>query len=79
MIIGAKVKYCITYKEGEPDFSIFTRRQFHNFKVPLTSESFEGALGANVGNYNQYVITQQRMVNIFNMRDFQELQEFDVL
>lgn len=79
MIIGSKVRYCITFKAGQSDFSVFTRRQYHNFKVPLDVDNFEAALGANLGKFNQYVITQRRVVNIFNMRDFKEVQEFDVL
>jgi len=79
MIIGAKVRYCITYKSGQPDFSIFTRKQYHNFKVPIDNDNYEGALGANLGKFSQYVITQTQMVNICNMRDFQEIQEWNVI
>lgn len=79
MIIGSKVRYCVTFKAGQPDFSVFTRRQYHNFKVPLDVDNYEAALGANLGKFNQYVITQRRVVNIFNMRDFKQMQEFDVL
>ena len=79
MIIGSKTKYCVTYKNGQPDFSVFQRTQFHNFKMPIDEDNYEGAMGVNIGNYNQYAITQSTKVKVCNLRDFKEVQEFDVL
>jgi len=47
--------------------------------VPIDVENYEGALGANLGKSGSYVISQRRVVNICNTKDFQEIQEFDVL
>lgn len=52
MIIGSKVKYCLTYKKMQPDFSILQRKKYHNFKVPLANDNYEGAQGVNLGKFN---------------------------
>lgn len=37
MMFGPKVLNCITYKQNEPNYKIYTRKYFHNFKVDITS------------------------------------------
>ena len=37
MMFGPLVRYSITYKANEPNFTIYTRKYFHNFKVDITS------------------------------------------
>jgi len=31
MMFGPTLRYCITYKSGQPDFAIYTRNYIHNF------------------------------------------------
>ena len=70
MMFGPKVKYGITYKANEPGFLIYTRKHFHNFKVPITSKNFEGALGANLGESNEYVLAEKNKLCIYDIKDF---------
>jgi hypothetical protein len=52
MMFGPKVMYGITYKTGQPDFTIFTRKFYHNFKVQISSDNMEGAKGSNLSKTN---------------------------
>ena len=36
IMFGKKVRYAIAYKASAPNFSIYARRQFHNFKVAIS-------------------------------------------
>ena len=45
MMFGALVRYGITFKTNQPGFQVYTRKYFHNFKVAVTTENFEGAVG----------------------------------
>jgi hypothetical protein len=42
-MFGKKVRYAIAYKASSPSFQIYARRQFHNFKVALSEDNYEGA------------------------------------
>lgn len=58
MMFGARVRYGITFKANQPDFQIYTRKYFHNFKVSTSDENYEGAMGQNLSNRNEYVIAE---------------------
>jgi hypothetical protein len=58
MMFGAKVRYGITFKAGQPNFTVYIRKYYHNFKVQLTSRNLEGSKGANLAGTGQYVLTE---------------------
>lgn len=37
MMFGRKVRYCITYKTNEQNFTIYTRKYTHNFMANLSN------------------------------------------
>lgn len=43
MMFGSRVRFGITYKSNQPGFSVYTRKYFHNFKVAISNENYEGA------------------------------------
>ena len=48
MMIGPKVRYCVTYKTGEPTFNIFRANYIHNFKVTVENKNLEGSYGLEI-------------------------------
>ena len=48
MMIGPKVRYCVTYKTGEPTFNIFRANYIHNFKVTVDNKNLEGSYGLEI-------------------------------
>lgn len=56
LMFGARVRYGISFKVDQPDFTIYTRKYFHNFKVQLDTYNYEGALGSNLAKNRMYVM-----------------------
>lgn len=61
MMFGSLVRYCITFKTNQPNFHIWVRKAYHNFKVSLTNDNMEGSMGANLRSLNQYVMTEKKI------------------
>ena len=69
MMFGARVRFGITYKAGQPGFQIYTRKYFHNFKVSITTKNFDGAVGDNIRTMNAYVMADKQSLNIYDALD----------
>lgn len=78
MMFGPRVRYSITYKANEPGFLIYTRKYYHNFKVAITSKNYEGALGANLGKTNEYVLAEKTKLCIYDNSTFDCKYQVDV-
>lgn len=59
MMFGARVRFSITYKTNQPGLTIYTRKYFHNFKVGLSTQNLEGALGVNLPKLSAYVMSEK--------------------
>lgn len=62
MMFGSLVRYGITFKTNQPNFSIWVRQSFHNFKVAKSSDNMEGSIGVNLPSLGQYVMTEKRTI-----------------
>ena len=71
MMFGKAVRYGITYKSSEPGFRIYTRKQFHNFKVTIDAQNYEGSHGVNLTSKGQYVIARKNVFTVFNSETFE--------
>ena len=72
LMFGTRVRYGISYKANQPGFQIFTRKYYHNFKVALTNENFEGAKGANLAKYEAYIMAEKTKIGVYDNRQFKE-------
>ncbi len=70
MMFGATLRYCITYKSGQPDFTIYTRNCIHNFQALLANSNYEGSIACNLGLEKKYVIGEGTHVRIHDMNNF---------
>ena len=64
MMFGARVRYGISYKQNQPGFQIYTRKYYHNFKVCLNTDNYEGAIGANLNSSLRYVLAEKTKISI---------------
>jgi len=48
MMFGSRVRYGITFKTNQPGFNIYTRKYYHNYKVAMNTDNYEGAVGCNL-------------------------------
>ena len=78
MMFGSKVRYGISYKIDQPGFQIYTRKYFHNFKVTINSDNFEGAIGANLQRSKQYVLANGLDVGVYDQDTLKRIQTITV-
>ena len=71
MMFGTRVRYGITYKTNQPGLQIYTRKFYHNFRVSLTNENFEGAKGSNLGSKNAYVMCEKTRIGVYDQTTFE--------
>jgi hypothetical protein len=70
MMFGAKVRFGVTFKANQPDFTIYTRKYGHNFKVPVDLTDHEGAIGATLKSLSRYVIAHGINLTIYDQHTF---------
>jgi hypothetical protein len=70
MMFGTRVRYGITYKTNQPGFQIYTRKFYHNFKVAITTESYEGAKGCILNNTDGYLLAEKKKIGIYSQEGF---------
>ena len=78
MMFGRAVKYGVTYKSSSPGFRIYKRKSYHNFKVNIDSNNFEGAKGVNLGLMKAYAISTQTEISIYSSENFKKLQSWKI-
>ena len=45
MMFGSRVRYGISYKSNQKNFTIYRRKYMHNLKVCVNATNFEGCKG----------------------------------
>jgi hypothetical protein len=65
-MFGARVKYGIAFKVSEKNFTIFTRKSYHNFKVCIDNSTFEGARGVELPLAKQYALGERKNLGIYD-------------
>lgn len=70
MMFGSRVRYGITFKANQPGIQIYTRRYYHNFKVAITSNNYEGAVGSNLSTLKAYVMAETTKIGIYDEHTF---------
>ena len=78
MMIGPKVRYCVTYKTGEPTFNIFRANYIHNFKVTVDNKNLEGSYGLEIESLGQFLCTRLDGVYVYDSNTYQECGKLEV-
>ena len=78
LMFGSRVRYGIAFKVSQPDFEIYTRSHYHNFKVCIDDQSFEGAVGCDLNSRKAYVMAESLNVGIYSAKDFTKKQHWQL-
>lgn len=70
MMFGARVRFGVTYKANQPDFTIYTRKFGHNFKVPVDVADHEGAIGYSLKILKRYVVAHGISLTVYDEHTF---------
>lgn len=76
LMFGSRVRYGIAFKVSQPDFEIYTRSHYHNFKVCIDDSSFEGAVGCDLSSQKAYVMAESLNVGVYSAKDFSRRQSW---
>ena len=66
MMIGPKVKYCVTYKNGQKSFNILKAAYTHNFKISVILQNLEGSKALELQSLRCFLSTTTSGVNIYD-------------
>ena len=66
MMFGSRVRYGITFKANQPGFQIYSRKYFHNFKVAITTNNYEGSVGSNLSLMKSYVMAEKTKIGVYD-------------
>jgi hypothetical protein len=78
MMIGPKVKYCVTYKNGQRSFNVFRAKYLHDFRQNIVSENLEGAKALEFTNNNTFVLFKLDKLWVFDSTTFQKIEEIPI-
>lgn len=78
IMFGPRVRYGVAYKVNQPGIEIISRRRYHNFKVCINSNSFEGAVGQELKKTNTYAMADDLGIGIYESLSFREVQFWHV-
>jgi hypothetical protein len=70
MMFGAKVRFGVTFKANQPNFTIYSRKYGHNFKVPVDTADHEGAIGASLKSLKRYVVAHGITLTVYDEHTF---------
>jgi hypothetical protein len=66
MMIGPKVRYCVTYKPGSKSFNVFTAKYIHNFKVSVVNTNLEGSKALEIVSMDMFMCSRKDSVFIYD-------------
>ena len=78
MMIGPKVKYCVTYKNGQRSFNIFRARFQHDFMLNVNDRNFEGAKAIEFETMGTFIVAREDTACIFDSDNYKELGHLDI-
>jgi hypothetical protein len=68
MMIGPKVRYCVTFKNSSKGYNIFRAKYIHNFKVNVHNQNLE----------NAFVVTHTTGIKIYDSANFKQIGALDI-
>lgn len=78
LMFGSRVRYGISYRVNQPGLIIYTRKYYHNFKVCISNQNYEGAVGDNLKYSYAYILALKKKIIISDQTTYQVKQEWEV-
>lgn len=78
MMIGSKVKYCVTYKNGQRSFNVFRAKYQHDFRLSVLSKNLEGAKAMELTKSNRFLVARLDQILIFDSNTYQEIHKIPI-
>jgi len=72
MMFGSKKKYCITYKNNQRSFDVYTRKYTHNFRAPIVEDDFGTSRGLLIPSMDTFLVTKGAIIKSYDIKKFKE-------
>ena len=72
MMFGSKVRYGITFKQGEKIFTLYRRKYQHNMKVCVDDSNYEGGISIVLPKAGKFLVAKIDQVLIYDNQTFQQ-------
>lgn len=75
MMFGPKVKFCITYKNNEAGFDVYTRKFTHSLTANVIKDDLEGSHGLHIESMNAFLISKKDTIRMYDSQTYQEMSD----
>ena len=78
LIVDNLDKICVTFKSGQPNFSIYRRKYDHGFREIIDATSREGCCGLNVPSKGFFLISDDDYIQVHNEKTYKSIYKHDI-
>ena len=78
MLLGAKGKYAITYKQNEGNFDLYRAKYVHDFKVTVVHEDFDGSTGLPIESMKAFLVGVKDKIKFYDVNTFEEITDCEI-
>jgi len=78
MMFGSKKKYCITYKNNQKSFDVYTRMYEHSFRAPIVEDDFGTSRGLLIPTMNAFLVSKGAIIKTYDIDRFKEYGESEI-
>ena len=78
LIVDPIDKVCVTYKSGQPNFTVYKRKYDHGFKEIIENDSREGVCGVNVPKKGIFLISDDDYIQIHDEKTYKQIDKLDI-
>ena len=78
MLFGSKVRYCITYVQGEKSFSVYTRKFINSFYPTIVEDNFSASSGLVVKSMNAFLVSVKEKIRFYDLDAYIEFEACEI-
>lgn len=79
MMFVPRVRFCITFKHGQPGFDVFRKKYNHGFKCHLVEENYNKSLALELTKMKSFMVTQKDKIHVYDSSTFMLKYHIDVV
>ena len=78
MMFGSKKKYCITYKNNQKSFEVYTRKYEHSFRAAIVEDDFSSSRALLIPSMNAFLVSKGSIIKFYDIVKFKEYVESEI-
>jgi hypothetical protein len=78
LVLGDNASFALTFKQNQPDFQMYTRKMYQDFKSNVNHTNFENALGMTIEGVNCFFVADDEQIYMFDDYSYQQVDQIDL-